>query len=77
MGNVTDLQLERLKRIAKQDIAEGKNKLYIHNNKGYSAESLINGNDKLNDKLQRVRDSLEKIHRLMNELKKIGEREIK
>ncbi len=73
--NVINLSVFRQKKSAEQEFGRGRSPLYMSHLTGKVTGSLKDpkqaGAD-FGDRLQRIRASLDKINRLMSELKKIG-----
>lgn len=71
--NVVDLSSFRKKKAAQEELARGRNPLYVSHLTGkVTGHSQTAPSPDFGDRLQRIRSSLEKINRLMSELKKMG-----
>ena len=75
-SNVVDLGSFRKKKIHDQEVARGRNPLYVSHQKGTisnaSHPSPAVPQD-MGDRLQRIRSSLQKINQLMSELRKMSD----
>lgn len=71
--NVVELSSFRKKKETAEEFARGRNPLYVSHSTGkISASQDGKSEDNFGDRYQRIKSSLEKINRLMAELKKIS-----
>jgi predicted transcriptional regulator len=72
--NVVELSGFRKKKETAEEFARGRNPLYVSHNTGKisGSKSAKTEEDNFGDRYQRIKASLEKINRLMAELKKIS-----
>lgn len=72
MNNVFDLNKHKLIKQAKEDLDNGDNKLYVMNGVVTSGSRMVNRHSDNDDKLTRIKKSLDRINELMVELKKLN-----
>lgn len=72
MSNIIDIEAFRRKKQDEEDMSRGRRPLYISH-----LENKASGNaENFGDRLSRVRESLKRINELMDELKRISNKDV-
>lgn len=74
MSNVIDLNAARFKKQVREDLAKGRTPLYVSYKTGNvtTGEQVLKPKEDFGDKLGKVKQSLERINNLMDELRKLN-----
>lgn len=74
MGDIIDLESRKNKKRIDEELARGRNPLYISHKEGSIRPS--HDNTDFSDRVSRIRASLEKLNRLMEELKNTTKKDL-